>query len=74
MLYVLLYAAIFFIPIAALIWFVVALILFLRTPKEDTEKRRTRLILVLIPAVILALTVLVILVLTALFTMAIVYM
>lgn len=69
-----LYAAMFFIPAAALIWFIVALILFLRTPEEDREKRRTRLTLVLIPAVILALTVLAVLFLAGMFTMSIVFM
>lgn len=72
--YVAVYAALFFIPAAALVWFVAALILFLRTPRENEEKRKSRLTLVLIPAVILALTVLVILFLAGMFTMSIVFM
>lgn len=72
--YAAMYAVMFLIPAAALVWFIVALVLFLRTPKEDGEKRKSRLTLVLIPAVILALTVLVILFLAGMFTMSIVFM
>lgn len=72
--YVALYAALFLIPAAALVWFIVALVLFLRTPKENEERRKSRLTLLLVPAVILALTVLGILFLAGMFTMSIVFM
>ncbi len=60
--------------IALLIWFVWALVAYLRTPKEDVEKRNTRRILLIIPAGVLILLLAAIIGLTILFAIAITHM
>lgn len=53
--------AVFFgVPAAMLIWFMVSLILMLKTPKENTEKRRRRKIMTIVSGVIAGILVLVI--------------
>lgn len=40
-------------PAAMLLWFLIALVLYLRTPKEHVQTRKTRRTLLLIPGIIL---------------------
>ncbi len=62
------------IPIAFIVWFVWALVAYLRTPREDVETRNTRRILFIIPAGVLVIFVLAIITLTILLSIAITHM
>lgn len=64
----------FIIPTAVFIWFIVALILFLTTPKEDVEKRRTRKTIMIIPAIICGVMLVAVAALAVLFSLAITHM
>lgn len=68
------YGLIFGIPLLALIWFGVSLTLFLRTPKENLERRKTRRILVICSGAVLCVTLGALLALMLLFAMAIRHM
>lgn len=48
---IIIYLIFFGIPIGALIWFIVSLILFFRTDKSNAKLRKKRLILLIISAV-----------------------
>ena len=48
---IIIYLIFFGIPIGALIWFIVSLILFFRTDKSNAKLRKERLILLIISAV-----------------------
>lgn len=44
--------SLFFLPVMSLVWFIVALVLFLKCPKEDTKKRRKRGIHLILAAIV----------------------
>ena len=66
------YTTLFFgVPAAMVIWFIVSLIIMLKTPKENIEKRRKRKIMTIVSGVIAGVNVLVIGGLVALIALAI---
>ncbi len=62
------------IPIAFIVWLIWAIVAYRRTPREDTEKRNSRRLLIIIPAFMLGMMVLVIGGLCILFAIAIRHM
>ena len=72
--YLLLFLVLFGIPGAALIWFTVSLILFRRAKEHAPEKRRFRMIMLIVSAVCLAVLVAVIGSITGITALAIAHM
>lgn len=70
---ILIYGAIFLIPVATLVWFIVQLVLYIRTPREDSRKK-TRRNLTIISAITAFVFCGGLIALIILFTMAIMFM
>lgn len=64
----------FGIPLAAIIFFIVSLCAFLKTPKNDIERRRIKKRRLIISSVIAALFVIAVIALTVFFAMAMAHM
>ena len=71
---VLLLAAFYGIPIAVFIWMIVSVVKFVRTPKNDTELRKNRLLLLIISSSIFAVITVVLIVLCILFMLSLSHM
>lgn len=74
MIEILLSIAILGIPIAVFIWMIVSIVGFVRTPKNDTEQRKSRLLLLIISSSIFAVIAAVWIVLCILFMLALSHM
>ena len=70
----LLIATIYAIPIAVFIWMIVSIVGFIRTPKNDTELRKSRLLLLIISSSIFAVITAVWIVLCILFMLSLSHM
>ena len=64
----------FILPLALIAWFVVSLVMFLRCPKEETEKRKNWRFSLIISSVIIGLAAVCLVALMVLFAMAIMFM
>lgn len=62
------------IPLAILIWFIVSLVLFIRCPDEDTDRRKKLKIMLIISSVIFGLLILAIIGLIVILSLAIMNM
>lgn len=74
MIEILLSIAILGIPIAVFVWMIVSIVGFVRTPKNDTEQRKSRLLLLIISSSIFAVIAAVWIVLCILFMLALSHM
>lgn len=64
----------FILPLALIAWFVVSLVMFLRCPKGETEKRKNWRFSLIISSVIIGLAAVCLVALMVLFAMAIMFM
>lgn len=71
---ILLYAVIFGIPAASLIWFIVSFVRYLKAPKSDKELRKKRQLPLIISAIVFAVLLFAILAIIILFAMAMSHM
>ncbi|MCH5348360.1 MAG: hypothetical protein J1E40_03485 [Oscillospiraceae bacterium] len=62
------------IPLAILIWFIVSLVLFIRCPDEDTDRRKKLKIMLIISSVVFGLLILAIIGLIVILSLAIMNM
>ena len=62
------------IPLAILVWFVVSLVLFIKCPDEDTERRKKLKIMMIISSVVFGLLILAIAALIVILSLAIMNM
>lgn len=74
MIEILLSVAIFGSPIAVFVWMIVSIVGFVRTPKNDTELRKKRLLTLIVSSSIFAVMAVVFIVLCILFMLALSHM
>lgn len=62
------------VPLAILIWFIVSLVLFIKCPDEDTDRRKKLKIMLIVSGVVLGLLILAIIALIIILSLAIMNM